>query len=699
MRELLTRHTRWIIAASALVLFCFLQSAWFRESELWMKLEGSTIDRRYELRGASRAHPDIVIIGVESSSLSLDALWPEEIETSEALQYMQNPWPWDRRVYALVLEKLLAAEARVVMFDFVFRGPTEGDPDFAALLEKHQAKVTIGSMFQQSQGANDERHVTYLSPNENILTDPALPVVGFVNTWPDADGVTRKARFKTSLWNFKGLETPDGEEDLISLGALTAKKANHNLRVPAKTESAFINFAGRHGTYEIFPIEKLFVDKLWEAPPFNRGALFKDKIVVIGPIAEIFHDVHQTPFGAMAGPEVQANMLATLLENSFLRESAANTNRGITGGLIALAAMICIFLRNALLKGLLLGVTGVGFLVCSQLLFVHANLVIPVVPPLLGFVSTGIAGFGLLYFIEQLERKRVRSVLDKYVSRNVARTILNDPRSFVDSFRGRKQAVTVLFSDIRGFTSMTEGTDAERLVAQLNEYFLEMVAVVLKQGGTLQKFIGDAVMAVWGDTHSHGFEQDAKQAVSAALQMRAALEKLNSQWEKNPNRTQLSIGIGINHGEVVVGNIGHPQRMEFTVLGDGVNLAARLESATKQFRTDILIGQETEMLTRNDFVYRYVGAIAFKGKTHPVDVFMLLGDRSVPAPAWLQTYHDGVSLYRQRCFGPALAKLAEAQQQIGTEDYLCKMYIERSRQAMKADLPASWDGSFALTEK
>ena len=141
-----------------------------------------------------------------------------------------------------------------------------------------------------------------------------------------------------------------------------------------------------------------------------------------------------------------------------------------------------------------------------------------------------------------------------------------------------------------------------------------MVGSVLQHNGTLQKFIGDAIMAVWGDTHSKGIEADALQGVTAALQMRGALAKLNASWKENPDRTKLSIGVGVNHGEVIVGNIGHPQRMEFTVLGDGVNLAARLESATKQFHTDILVGEQVEKLDPRTFCLSHGGFDDGKGK-------------------------------------------------------------------------------------
>jgi adenylate cyclase len=334
-----------------------------------------------------------------------------------------------------------------------------------------------------------------------------------------------------------------------------------------------------------------------------------------------------------------------------------------------------------------------------QIAFKYYKLVLPMPQPLFCLIVPGAFGIVFQYALEQFERLRYRNVLGRYVSENVAKAVLEDKRSFEESLRGQKKPVTILFSDIRGFTSMTETADADKLVAQLNEYFLEMVGTVLKEGGTLQKFIGDAIMAAWGDTHSESLETDAQRAVSAALQMRGALAKLNERWKNEKDRPKLAIGIGVNHGEVIVGNIGHPQRMEFTVLGDGVNLAARLESSTKQFHADILIGEQTEKLTREKFIFRSVGAIAFKGKTKPIEVFFLLGDRSQSAPMWLKKYQNAVQLYRGRKFAEAAVQFEDVRTQIGGDDYLCEMYIERCKACVEEPPPADWDGSFKLTEK
>jgi adenylate cyclase len=192
---------------------------------------------------------------------------------------------------------------------------------------------------------------------------------------------------------------------------------------------------------------------------------------------------------------------------------------------------------------------------------------------------------------------------------------------------------------------------------------------------------------------------DARRAVAAALEMRRGLAKLNGLWKDNPDRLILATGIGVNHGEVVYGNIGSKERTELTVLGDGVNLAARLESATKQFHTDILVGEQVEKLTREHFVYRSVGAVAFKGKTKPVETFTVLSDRSLPPPAWLAKYHEGIKLYRARKFADAARQFEIASLEIGVADYLCEMYLLQCAAGLETPPPENWDGSFTLADK
>jgi adenylate cyclase len=704
MLKFVIRYAQWIIAVSGFLVFGLTQTQWLKNSDLWQRTNGILIDRRYSNRPGKPPDPNIELVGLDSDSLSLSELSPEEIAASPTLQLMQQPWPWDRRVYAAILEKLMDAGAKVVVFDFVFAGETEGDPVFAKDLQKYKDHVVIGSMFTEQAG----QFTQYTPPNARLLLPGVDSTIGLVNLWTDPDGVERHGKYRTSLeresratnplmQKFSPDAFPDND---IHMTALAVEKFSGKISLPSSVGMSFIDFQDPAGTYKPLPVELMFDNQDWEAPPFNGGLIFSNKIVVVGPIADIFHDDHTTPFGDMPGPEIQAQTIAALLHGSWLTAPPPLIDVVLALFFMWLALEICLRIKNALFKALALIITTVTFLIACQIAFTYYKSVLPMLQPLLCLLVPGAFGIVFQYALEQVERLRYRNVLSRYVSANVAKVILEDKRSLEESMRGQKKPVTILFSDIRGFTSMTENSDADKLVAQLNEYFSEMVDIIQeKNRGTLQKFIGDAIMAAWGDILTDGLDVDARRAVTAALQMRPALAKLNQTWKENPNRRNLSIGIGVNHGEVIHGNIGAHNRMELTVLGDGVNLAARLESATKQFHADILVGETVEALTREQFIYRPVDLLTVKGKSKPVEVFALLNDRSLPPPAWLAKYNDAVKLYRSRKFAEAASQFEAARKEIGLKDYLCEMYIERCGVYIEQPPPEDWDGSYTLSEK
>ena len=714
MAKFLSHYSRWIIIGFGVLVFWLAQTQWLTNERYWQKAEGTLIDRRYLLRAEQAPVPAVVLVGIGTTAVQLDTLSSNEIAASPVLQMMRHTLPWDRRVHAAILEKLMEAGASVVMFDFVYASENDGDDEFARVLQKYKDHVVIGAMFQQEEV--EQQMTTHLvNPNPRVLLPGTESIVGIVDIPEDGDQVFRHIRYRTSVDREtlemstldpriasairKQIRNGQDPDDLEHVALRAAEKLQGPTLAPSPDELTYIDFQGPAGTYRPFPVEDMFVDELWTNRPFESGLAFRNKIVIVGPTAEIFHDVHATPFGEMPGPEIQAQILAALLKSSWLKAASPPLAIALALIMMLFAVLICISIRNALFKvGLLFVVLVVFFVVC-QIVFSYSKLVLPMMQPLTCLIVPGAFGIAFQYAMEQIERLRTRSLLERYVSKNVAKTILEDQRSFIESLSGRKQAVTVLFSDIRGFTSMTETADAHQLVDQLNEYFLDMVGIVLKEDGTLQKFIGDAIMAAWGDTHSEGLANDARRAVNAALQMRAALAKLNDGWKDRKDRVYLKIGVGVNHGEIIVGNIGHPQRMEFTVLGDGVNLAARLESSTKQFHTDILIGEDTEKLTRDHFIYRNVGAIAFKGKTKPVETFFLLSDRSVPAPAWLDGYHAAIKAYRAKQFTTAQKLFEETARAIGGEDFLCEMYLKNCAMYLQNPPPSAWDGSITLTEK
>jgi adenylate cyclase len=489
------------------------------------------------------------------------------------------------------------------------------------------------------------------------------------------------------------------EDDIVSFAPLavakfSGKDAPHGF-------GQFIDFQGYEGTYPALAMEEILADSIFvKDPRYRGGAVFKDKIVFVGPIAEIMHDIHQTPFGAMPGVEVHAQLAGALLEGRTLHDAPARTEFWLALAATVVTAALVILLRQAPTQTAAVVVLLGAFAIATQLLFTRGNTVIPVVAPVFALLGIGLFGIVFTFVIEQLEKARIRGVLDQYVSKNVADVVLKYSENFEQMMRGERRNVTVVFSDVRGFTSIFESSDAVALVEQLNEYFQRMVACIQEQAGTLQKFIGDAIMAAWGDTHSLGYGEDAERAVRCALAMREALRDLNKSWEGHPARVPMRTGIGVNHGEVVVGEVGSQGvRKEFTLLGDAVNSAARFESATKQYHVDLLIGGSVEALTRGKFVCRAVDRARFKGKTHPIEVFAVLSDANTPAPAWLGRWHDAIAHFRAARFADAASLFRAVASEFGGEDFLCEMYLSRISEYEIAPPSADWDGAYTLSEK
>jgi adenylate cyclase len=288
--------------------------------------------------------------------------------------------------------------------------------------------------------------------------------------------------------------------------------------------------------------------------------------------------------------------------------------------------------------------------------------------------------------------------LSSYVSEEVARVIVRQPDAFESALRGERRVVTVLFADIRNFTSLAERAEPGAFIAQLNEYLRPVVDCVLTTGGTLQKFIGDAVLAVWGDTHTTGEKADAVRAVEAALAIEQAIIRLNAGWAGRADRAPLRIGVGLQQGAAMVGNIGHPRRMEFAVLGDTVNLASRLEGANRFFGTTVLVGDTVGALVADQFHLVPVARIVVKGRSQPVEVYTPFGPRAAPAPAWLPAYLTARDALQAGRFAEAAAAFGA----LPTEDVRFGALFHHQQQLaarFAAAPPPAWDGTIHLEQK
>jgi adenylate cyclase len=641
-------------------------------------------------------HPQLVFLGVDRGSYE-DVLMPADYQSAPIVKELDRSFPWSRAVWAAVIDKLVAAGARVVALDFLFTSPGEGDDVLRETLDRHAGRVVLASAFVETH-ANLGSSLVYSPPADTLIPGPLQKdQVGFVNLWPDRDDVIRHAHFRID-------DGPvPGGAGLESFASKVLRMAGLADRIPSAAGPMRFRYSGPRGTvYPHRPFHEVFIPKFWKQN-YQDGAFFKDKIVVIAPAANLFHDELLTPFESpeplMYGAELHLQILSAALQGEFIRQSDPGLDWGwiLAAGIVMLAAIQRVSGARSRLIIIIVGIAAYGC--AAQLLFDRANLLVPTAAPILSMGIVGVVVLGHDFTRERLERLRIRRTLERYVSKDIVREIVDNRSSYFHSLEGVRKPVTILFSDVRGFTSLTEGADSRQLVQQLNEYFERMVAIVFERQGTLDKFIGDAVMAHWGSIVSHGPGVDAVRAVEAALAMQHSLSKLNQEW-KARGWPELSIGIGINHAEVIVGNLGSQSKMELTVIGDGVNLASRLEGLTKAYGLGLILGGAAARLVADRFPLRTVDRVRVKGRTRPVTVHTVVSLDSATAtvPAWLQAYEDGVQAYQRREFQAALSAF-ERSEAGNPGDVLTTAYIARTHDLLQSPPGDEWDGITEMAQK
>ena len=648
----------------------------------------------------TQTHSDFVFLGIDQESLILDAVSPEEIANDPALQLMAgHPFPWSREVWVVLMDKLFASGARLIMFDLVFNSATDADPAFHAALEKYRDRVVIASNF------DDQNNYQLVLPIKTLIPAPQGQDdrVGFVNYWHDLDGVIRRARFHVSDRQLAGEAEFAGEEIYSSMVARALVKLGRPDSVPDDVNLHAIRF-GSEDAYHPLPLYEVFLPATWHSN-YHDGKFFKDKVIIVGSSAEIQHDVVATPINSrLWGAALHLHALAASLDQEFLSETPIKVDFVLVllGGLTAWSVVA--FLRRPLLCfGTLLGIAAAD-LGLARIIYDRFGLLIMVVPTLSTFLASGLCGLGFEYALERLEKLRTRRTLERYVSKNLVKEILDNPGGYYNSMLGSRKPVTVLFSDLVGFTSLSEKADPTVLVSQLNRYLSAMVPMVFDNGGTLDKFIGDAIMAVWGNVSSHGAAEDAKAAVRAALGMRRAMPTLNAAWQAEGFKP-LAFGIGINHGDAVVGNIGSyepHERLDPTVIGDAVNLASRLEALTRVYGVDILMGRSAAELVRDDFYLRSIARVQVKGKTEPVEIFTLIGalndDVDPEFLKWLQAYEEAIVKFRKRDFKGAKILFSHFLE-FYPDDALGKMYLASALEYEQSPPDEAWNAVEVFKKK
>jgi adenylate cyclase len=617
-------------------------------------------------------HPDIVLVEINDASISV-------------LAEHAGRWPWPRVVLSSVIDYLNRAQARVVAVDLLITEPDtrEGFPyggdkwsgaeSDAALVESvsnargvvmltdavfggfQGGKSPVGaagwsSPWQPGPGFEERPRLTLPIPQ---LTKAAT-TLGHNLLSPDPDGPARRmapfirvhGQHVPSLGVAAALIAGGFRPDEVVLEGTTLRMRDR--RIPLVSERvtppsgethdrlamlinyrapAVVDNARPYASYEARDVLVSEEQAAAGAEPMLDPALFKDKIVFVGLTASGLLDIFTTPFGegVMPGIQLHASMADSILSDRFIHPASTMTRVATTVGLALLVGLFSAFLPFlAAAAGALLAVSGWTW---YSLEAFRDGLWLNMAQPLSAMSVALFAGTAYQYFVEGAEKRVVKKLFGRYVSKDVYEQLVAHPE--LAELGGKRREMSVLFSDIRGFTSVTEKGNAEELVAQLNEYFSRMVGIVFRHQGTVDKFVGDMVMALFGaplDDEGH-----AEHAVAAAVDMVAELRELNRKWAAE-GRPQLDIGVGINSGEMIAGNIGSSSIMSYTVIGDNVNLGSRLESLNKDYRTRIIISDATRARLTGHYEIRSLGDVVVKGKTLPVAIFEVVVPSPLPAP-------------------------------------------------------------------
>ena len=623
--------------------------------------------RTYDWRLTHTARPDtarkdIAIVEIDERSL-------------RSLQPNAGRWPWPRAVHSMLVDYLVRAPAKIIAYDIVFsEADTRRGFDFGgstmsgaesdkALADSVKAAGTVILVADASYDAEIENatlpdagypldvpgiyEMRGVLPPFRLLADTASGL-GHNRFVLDPDGPMRHAipfvrahhRTVPSLGVAAALRATGIRAQDVRLDGTRLRFGDRVMPLSARHVKADdgvvsflwapINFRGpallddlktrTYPTYSFFDLlyseEQLLAGKKPDIDP----AAFRDRIVFVGTTASGLSDVFETPFsnGKMPGVQIHAALADDILSNRFIHEAGRNmrvatvTAAAIAAGIAA--TMLPAWWAAAATAALLAGVSWIATRLFGGGYWLNLS------QPVLASSFALFGGVAYQYFFEGREKRKMKKLFGQYVSKDVYEQLVANPA--LARLGGQRREMTVLFSDIRGFTSVTERGEPQAIVGMLNEYFTRMVTIVFRHEGTLDKFVGDMVMALFGaplDDPRH-----ADHAVEAALDMIAALGELNTQW-KSEGRAELDIGIGINTGPMIAGNIGSEAIMSYTVIGDAVNLGSRLESLNKEYGTRIIISDATRERLSRPYRLRPLGDVVVKGKTQPVAIYELIG--------------------------------------------------------------------------
>jgi adenylate cyclase len=602
------------------------------------------------------------------------------------------------------------------------------------------AKSKLSTIYYSSKEAQDTVFTEFKAADVNIkkISEHALGF-GYFNVFFDIDGTVRwmplVVKYQGELFPPLSLQVlreylreEGADEENITvkvneLGVYDVKLYDYSIPTD-KYGRVMINFRGPRNTFKYYP----FIDVINGAVPKET---FKDKMVIVGTYATGIYDIRVTPFSSVyPGVETHANVIDNILtRSSLISPDWAKAADLLTIILLGFIVSLLIPKLKASKSAVITLVILAGYLSLNYLIFVYAYIWLNVVYPMITLTFIPLVLYTYRFATEEREKRQIRGAFSHYLTESVVSEVLKNPDKL--KLGGQKKDLTVLFSDIRGFTTISEELNPSELVSLLNEYLTAMTKIVFRYEGTLDKYIGDAIMAIYGAPQDQ--EDHSLRACMTALDMIRALYKLRLDWEKK-NMPPINIGIGLNTGAMSVGNMGSQVRFDYTVMGDNVNLASRLEGTNKQYGTNIIISEFTYERVKEDVICRQIDVVRVKGKKHPVKIYQLLAnlryadksledrrkevkkhlskkrrfmdkgapDRRVKGSEDIQImcadFEAALERYFKRDFEESL-RMFKALGEKYPEDKPVKIFIRRVKELIKSPPPPDWDGVFTMTTK
>ncbi len=721
----------------------------FLNFQVFQSLESSTIDNiRYPIRGSRKPQAPVIIVAVDETSLKTI-----------------GQWPWPRAFHAQLVRNLKAAGVKAVFYDVWFSEPERNQSKMLGQLQatldmalqgtsktaKALKEKVLGNIrsFQESQNG-DAEFAAALKETKNVLlpivplnqgevgddatsfepeslnfteaklisgtksdfwnTENALVSIpllqkstkdsGNIRPIPERDGIFRyyptALMYKDKLIPHLALQTARylmDVKDPVKVNAGDYVEVG-NRKVPILDKGmAFINFCGKVGTITTYSASDVLNGTL---SPEQKEKL-KGSAVLVGATAQGLYDLRPTPF-TKAYPGVELN--ATIIENVYSGNFMTLASELLKYFLIILLAFSVWYFTprvTPIQGGLLLLLIFFGYVAGACFLFSYAHYIINIVYPSLALLLTFLLLTTYKFRTEVRHSRYMKQMFQSMVAPAVVDEIMKLPAGI--ELGGEEKELTVLFSDIRGFTTYSEKHTPHEVVAILNEYLTQMTNLIFQTEGTLDKYIGDAIMAFWG---APGDQKDhAYRACSTVLGMVDLLHTvLHPKWDLE-GKQRLDIGIGLNTGPMVVGFVGSQSIKNYTLIGDAVNLGARLEGTTKEYHVEIIIAESTYSHVKDDMLCRELDLIKVKGKNEPIRIYELIDHRLRGAgmkEMKVKAFEDGLALYRGQKWDEAV-KCFKNCLELDPKDGPAGIFMERCK-VLKQTPPASnWDGVFVMKTK